>query len=63
MLVLDLCQEIVEKAKADAEFSYAEFCDAAKKDTRFQVVAGQIIGVARKHQDQDFQKSLLNINK
>ncbi len=25
MLVLDLCREIVEKAKADAGFSYAEF--------------------------------------
>lgn len=62
MLVLDLCQEIVEKAKANAKFSYAEFCDAAEKDTRFHVVAGQIVGVARKHQDQEFQKSLLNIN-
>ncbi len=63
MSVLDLCREIVEKAKADAEFSYAEFYDAAKKDTRFQVVAGQIVGVARKHQDQEIHKSLLNINK
>ena len=47
MLVLDLCQEIVEKVKADAGFSYAEFCDAVEKDTRFQVMAGQIVGVAR----------------
>ena len=62
MLVLDLCQEIVEKAKADAGFSYAEFCDAAEKDTRFRIVAGQIVGIARKHQDQEFQKGLLNIN-
>jgi len=52
MLVLDLCREIVERAKADAGFSYAEFLDAAKKDSRFQVVAGQIVGIARKHQDQ-----------
>jgi hypothetical protein len=52
MLVLDLCREIVERAKADMGFSYAEFLDAAKKDSRFQVVAGQIVEMAGKHQDQ-----------
>lgn len=62
MLVLDLCREIVEKAKADAGFSYAEFLDAAENDTRFQIVASQIVGLARKHQDQEFQKGLLNNN-
>jgi hypothetical protein len=62
MLVLDLCREIIEKAKADAGFSYAEFLDAAEEDTRFQVMAGQIVGLARNHQDQEFQKGLLNIN-
>ena len=62
MLVLDLCREIVEKAKADAGFSYAEFLDAAEKDTRFQIVASQIVGLARNHQDQEFQKGLLNNN-
>ncbi len=50
MLVLDLCREIVEKAKADAGFSYAEFLDAAEKDARFQVMASQIVGVAIKPQ-------------
>ena len=62
MLVLDLCREIVEKAKADAGFSYAEFLDAAENDTRFQVMAGQIVGLARNPQDQEFQKGLLNNN-
>nr|CBH36994.1 hypothetical protein BSM_04710 [uncultured archaeon]CBH37630.1 hypothetical protein BSM_11070 [uncultured archaeon] len=62
MLVLDLCQEIVEKAKADAGFSYAEFLDAAEKDSRFQIVASQIVGLAKTHQDKEFQKGLLNIN-
>ena len=62
MSVLDLCQEIVEKERADAGFTYAEFCDAVEKDTRFQVMAGQIVGVARKYQDQEFQNSLSNIN-
>ena len=63
MLVLDLCREIVEKAKADAGFSYVEFLDAAEKDTRFLIMAGQIVGVAKNHQDQEFQKGLLNNNK
>ena len=62
MLVLDLCREIVEKAKADAGFSYAEFLDAAENDTRFQIVASQIVGLARNPQDQEFQKGLLNNN-
>lgn len=62
MLVLDLCREIVEKAKADAGFSYTEFLDAAEKDTRFQIMASQIVGLARNIQDQEFQKGLLNIN-
>jgi hypothetical protein len=62
MLVLDLCRKIVEKVKADADFSYAEFLDAAEKDPRFQVMAGQIVGIIRTHKDQEFQKCLLNIN-
>jgi hypothetical protein len=51
MPVLDLCREIVEKVKADADFSYAEFLDAAEKDLRFRVVAGQIVGINRMYQD------------
>lgn len=62
MLVLDLCREIVEKAKADAGFSYAEFLDAAENDTRFQIVASQIVGLARNPQDQEYQKGPLNNN-
>ncbi|ODS39991.1 MAG: hypothetical protein A7315_10005 [Candidatus Altiarchaeales archaeon WOR_SM1_79] len=51
MLILDLCREIVEKAKADADFSYAEFLDVAEEDSRFQVVAGQIVGISREYQE------------
>jgi hypothetical protein len=51
-----------QKAKSDAGFSYAEFLDAAENDTRFQIVASQIVGLARNPQDQEFQKGLLNNN-
>jgi hypothetical protein len=44
--VLDLCERIVNKRKADADFSYGDLIEAAHEDPRFRVAAGQIIGLS-----------------